>query len=118
MRHSKHNDGFSLIEILVAMVLLGLIVVPITSSLLVSHRINAKTEQLLQAQLAVSSAAEIANAEGIDAIDTNNLPVVVDKIDGNADLYPNLTDNYPEYYTISSVDFPEIWVLFFPGGKP
>lgn len=64
MRHSKHNGGFSLIEILVAMVLLGLIVVPITSSLLVSHRINAKTEQLLQAQLAVSSAAEILHNGG------------------------------------------------------
>ena len=55
---NKHNGGFSLIEVLVAIVLLGLIVIPISSSMLVAHRINAKTEALLQAELAVSSAAE------------------------------------------------------------
>ena len=82
MRHSKHNGGFSLIEILVAMVLLGLIVVPITSSLLVSHRINAKTEQLLQAQLAVSSAAEILHNGGTKSeAETTGATVVLNGYD-------------------------------------
>lgn len=65
MKH-KHNAGFSLIEILVAIVLLGAIVVPTCTSLVMSVRMNARTEEMLQAQLAVSSAVEILMAEGID----------------------------------------------------
>lgn len=60
----RYNEGFSLIESLVAIVLLGALVVPICTSLIMSHRINAKTEQMLQDQLAVSSAVETLMAEG------------------------------------------------------
>lgn len=100
MRHSKHNGGFSLIEILVAIVLLGLIVVPITSSLLVSHRINAKTEQLLQAQLAVSSAAEILHNGGGES---STLPVTYEWNGNNV--------------RIASSTLPdEVWVDTYIGG--
>ena len=62
----KHNStaGFSLIEVLVAITILGLVVVPIGSSLVLSFRLNARSEQMLQAQLAVSSAVETIMAEG------------------------------------------------------
>ena len=62
----KHNQtaGFSLIEVLVAITILGLVVVPIGSSLVLSFRLNARSEQMLQAQLAVSSAVETIMAEG------------------------------------------------------
>ena len=62
---NKHNAGFSLIEVLVAIALLGIIVVPTCSGLLLSIRMNAKTEELMQSQLAVSSAVETLMAEGI-----------------------------------------------------
>ena len=64
----KHNStaGFSLIEVLVAITILGLVVVPIGSSLVLSFRLNARSEQMLQAQLAVSSAVETIMAEGLD----------------------------------------------------
>ena len=64
----KHNQtaGFSLIEVLVAITILGLVVVPIGSSLVLSFRLNARSEQMLQAQLAVSSAVETIMAEGFD----------------------------------------------------
>lgn len=64
----KHNStaGFSLIEVLVAITILGLVVVPIGSSLVLSFRLNARSEQMLQAQLAVSSAVETIMAEGYD----------------------------------------------------
>lgn len=65
--NNKHNAGFSLIEVLVAIVILAAIVVPTCSSLVLSHRMNAKTEELMQAQLDVSSAVETLMAEGIDA---------------------------------------------------
>ena len=64
MKH-KHNAGFTLIEVLVAITLLGIIVVPTCSGLLLSIRMNAKTEELMQSQLAVSSAVETLMAEGI-----------------------------------------------------
>jgi len=58
--------GFTLIEVLVAITILGLVVVPIGSSLVVSYRLNARSGDTLQAQLAVSRAVETIMAEGVD----------------------------------------------------
>ena len=66
---NKHDGGFSLIEVVLAMVILALIVVPTCTSLVLSFRVNAKAEAMLQAQLAVSSAVEQLMAEGIKAED-------------------------------------------------
>lgn len=88
------NEGFTLIEVLIAIVVLGLVVVPISSSLVMSFRMNAKTEDLLQAQLAVSSATEVLMAEGIQSdyigSDVNdNYGIFV--VDGeNEDLFPDV----------------------------
>lgn len=65
--NKKQDGGFSLIEVVLAMVILALIVVPTCTSLVLSFRVNAKAEALLQAQLAVSSAVEELMAEGITA---------------------------------------------------
>lgn len=62
---NKHDEGFSLIEILVAIVILAAFVVPICGALLMSNEMNTRTDNLMQAQLAVSSAVEILMAEGI-----------------------------------------------------
>ena len=64
---AKHNGGFSLIEVLIAMVILAMIVVPTCTALVMSTKINAKTEALTQAQLAVSSAVETLMSKGIDS---------------------------------------------------
>ena len=61
----KHNEGFSLVEVLVSMVILAVIVIPTCTSLVLSFRLNAKSESLMQAQLAVSSAVETLMAKGI-----------------------------------------------------
>ena len=61
----KHNVGFTLIEVMVAIAILGIVVVPILSGLETSLRLNKRTEALLQAQLTVSSAVEQLMAEGI-----------------------------------------------------
>ena len=66
----KRNQeaGFSLIETLVAITILAAIVVPVCSGLLLSIRLNAKTEQMMQAEHAVSSAVETLMAEGITGV--------------------------------------------------
>ena len=61
----KHNGGYSLVEVLIAMAVLGIMTIPTTSALLTAHRMNVKADSMLQDQLEVSSAIEIMMAEGI-----------------------------------------------------
>ena len=61
----NRNGGYSLIEILLAIVLLGAIMVPTCTSLVMSVKINDRADEMMQAQLAVSSAVETLMAEGI-----------------------------------------------------
>jgi prepilin-type N-terminal cleavage/methylation domain-containing protein len=68
----KRNGGFTLLETMVAIVILGAMVVPTCTALVMSIRINDKTEKMLQAQLAVSSAVEQLMAEGINAERAND----------------------------------------------
>lgn len=69
----KNNGGFSLIEILVGMAILALIVLPTCTGMVMSFRLNAKTNQMLQAQLAVSSAVETLMAEGYSDSNAENV---------------------------------------------
>lgn len=64
--------GFSLLEVIVAIAILGLVVVPVCSGLLVSARINQRSESLLQAQMDVTTAVETLMAEGIKEGDTTD----------------------------------------------
>lgn len=79
----KRNGGYSLVEILLAIVLLGAIMVPTCTSLVMSIKINDRTDEMMQAQLAVSSAVETLMAEGIYNIDET--PVI------DANRFPNVT---------------------------
>jgi prepilin-type N-terminal cleavage/methylation domain-containing protein len=65
--NKKHNEGFSLVELLVSIVILAAIVIPTCTSLVLSYRLNAKSRDMMQAQLAVSSTVETLMAQGIDA---------------------------------------------------
>lgn len=95
---NKQDGGFSLIEVVLAMVILALIVVPTCSSLVLSFRVNAKAEALLQAQLAVSSAVEELMAQGIvdqkaeEAITNQHLYDIVpaDEDNPETDLFPDV----------------------------
>ena len=67
----QNNSGFSLVEIVVAIAILGMFAVSTCTSLVLGLRMNDKTEAMLNAQLAVSSAVETLMAEGITS-DANN----------------------------------------------
>lgn len=73
----KGNAGYSLVEIVIAMALLAIITIPTYTCLNMSVKINAAADQLLKAQLAVSSAVETLMAEGIDP----------SKFDANTGMY-------------------------------
>lgn len=61
----ENNAGYSLIEVLAAILLLGILSVPLCNSLVMGHKMNVKSQTLLQAQLEVSAAVEQLMAEGI-----------------------------------------------------
>ncbi len=65
-RKVKNSKGFTLVETVAAITILTLVVAAVTASLIASIRFNAKTEQRLQAELAVSNAVERLMAEGYD----------------------------------------------------
>lgn len=109
----KHNGGYSLIEVLIAMAVLGIVTIPTTSALLTAHRMNVKADAMLQAQLQVSSAVEVMMAEGIKtanigndaAAGTDQKYKLPDDIEATAVVNTN-TDPTDLYYqvTVSSGD--------------
>jgi len=68
----KYNrtDGFSLVEIVVAITILGFVAVPMFTGLLFSYQLNQRSDEKMQAQLAVSNAVETIMAEGYNNTDT------------------------------------------------
>ena len=67
----QNNHGFSLIETVVAMAILGAFTVSICTCLVLSLRMNEKTSTLMQEQMAVSSAVETLMATGIPESESN-----------------------------------------------
>lgn len=61
----RNNEGFSLVEIVAAIAILGILVAPVCASLIFGLRLNEKTDAQLKAQLSVSSTVETLMAEGI-----------------------------------------------------
>lgn len=99
---NRNNAGFTLIEVLIAIVVLGLIVMPICSSLVMAVRMNAKAESILEAKLAVSSAVEELMAMGIDITKNVDADYDTDAVDVTA-TPTNNADNRPVYYTVEVV---------------
>lgn len=87
----KNDAGYSLIEVLVAITILAAVVLPTCSALVLGIQMNEKTDRLMRAQLAVSSAVETLMAEGIPA----GTPKTADTEDygktGSFDRFPDVT---------------------------
>lgn len=110
----KHNEGFSLIEVMLAIVILAAIVVPTCTSLVLSYRMNAKTEQLMKAQLAVSSTVEQLMSEGITVTFVESLSAA-DETDSDSvkvsDDYPGILfviEQKEEFYIVTVTDENEL----------
>lgn len=61
----RGTAGFSLIEIIVAIAVLGLVTVPACGGLVMAHQINAKSAALMEDQLTVTRALETLMESGI-----------------------------------------------------
>lgn len=87
----KATAGSALVEVVLAITILGLVSAPICSSLMVAARINARSRAVMTAQMQVSSAVEYLMAKGIEEKEVSgtmrpmdpNLPGVKVVIDEN-----------------------------------
>lgn len=107
MKH-KHNAGYSLVETVVAIAILAIIVTPISTGMVLAFKMNAKTEQLMQAELAVSSAVEMLMANGIDG--TIEATVEQRMLDAGqpVDVVINLSGNETDpYFEVTVSNIPE-----------
>lgn len=81
----KNNGGFSLVEVLLAMMILAAIVIPVCSGILLSVRMDTRANDVLQARVAVSSAVETLMAQGITH-ESNEYDIVEE-----TDLFPDVS---------------------------
>ena len=85
----KHNEGFSLLEVLVSVTVLATILIPVCTTITMCARVNAQSQAVMNAQNAVSSAVQRLRAEGItsasDAYD------IAQGENESEDRYPGVT---------------------------
>lgn len=61
----ERTAGFTLLEVVVAIAILGLVSAPICSSLILAGRINAHSQVVMEAHLNVRTAVEILMQDGV-----------------------------------------------------
>lgn len=79
-----------------AITILGLVCAPICSSLVLAARVNARSEQVMAAELSVSSAVERLMAEGVTEGESVSMPgvsITVDKADDDPYYQVVVTSN-------------------------
>ena len=89
--------GSTLVEVVLAITILGLVSAPICSSLVVAARVNARSREVMTAQMNVSSAVERLMAEGVQTVNSEEVvtapafPGVTAKVTGGS-----VSDGYYE----------------------
>lgn len=97
----ERTAGFSLLEVVVAIAIIGLISAPICSSLILAGRINAHSQVVMEAHLNVRTAVETLMKDGVT--EENNKYRERD--------FPNVTvktvkDSTNPYYRVTVSDKP------------
>lgn len=85
----ERTAGFTLLEVVVAIAILGLVSAPICSSLILAGRINAHSQAVMEAHLNVRTAVEILMQDGVTEAsfpyrkkDFPNVKIETKKVDG------------------------------------
>lgn len=98
----ERTAGFSLLEVVVAIAIIGLISAPICSSLILAGRINAHSQAVMEAHLNVRTAVETLMKNGVTEASDNY----------HTDEFPNVTINTKKeadgdpYYRVTVSDKP------------
>lgn len=91
----ERTAGFSLLEVVVAIAIIGLISAPICSSLILAGRINAHSQAVMEAHLNVRTAVETLMKDGVteesDNYHPDEFPNVTIKTKKEADPYYRVT---------------------------
>lgn len=95
----ERTAGFSLLEVVVAIAIIGLISAPICSSLILAGRINAHSQAVMEAHLNVRTAVETLMQDGVTQPSDNY----------RADEFPKVTiktvkDGDDPYYHVTVSD--------------
>lgn len=95
----ERTAGFSLLEVVVAIAIIGLISAPICTSLILAGRINAHSQAVMEAHLNVRTAVETLMKDGVTEASA----------DYRAGAFPNVTvktekDGDNPYYRVTVSD--------------
>ena len=93
-----------------SMAILAAIVIPTCTSLVLSYRMNAKTDKMMQAQLAVSSTVETLMAKGITDEFLDSLTKVYAE-NGDLDYYTSTEFPGLRFELVQGVDDPYFSVI-------
>lgn len=99
----ERTAGFSLLEVVVAIAIIGLISAPICSSLILAGRINAHSQVVMEAHLNVRTAVEILMQDGVTKAsspyresDFPNVTINTEKVDGKPYYHVTVSDKRTE----------------------
>lgn len=114
----QRTAGFTLVEVIVAIAIMGLVSAPICASLVLAGRINARSQTVMEAQLHVRTAVETLMEEGVtearDPYRQSDFPYVTirtEKADaGNAYYKVTVSDRAEPLVTVDT------YIHAAPGG--
>ena len=102
----ERTAGFSLLEVVVAIAIIGLISAPICTSLILAGRINAHSQAVMEAHLNVRTAVETLMKDGVtmkggvmtkpSADDFPNVKIIPEKDGDNPYYRVTVKDNHTE----------------------
>ena len=99
----ERTAGFSLLEVVVAIAIIGLISAPICSSLILAGRINAHSQAVMEAHLNVRTAVETLMQDGVTAESKNyradkfpNVTIETKKVEGKPYYHVTVSDKHTE----------------------
>ena len=99
----ERTAGFSLLEVVVSIAILGLVSAPICSSLILAGRINAHSQAVMEAHLNVRTAVETLMKDGVTEEnnkyrerDFSNVTIITEKDGDNPYYRVTVTDNHTE----------------------
>lgn len=95
-KRMRKSAGSTLIEVVVAIAILGIVTVPVCQSLVMAHEINSRTDELMEQQLLVTGKVEelMANGVSLGTSEENGVKVVVEEV----------TDSAAYHVTVSTAD--------------